>query len=141
MQRQKQCFNHLLAPATWTQSVPGRTDPQKRKRRTSERISPPTPPLLIYLVENSHFLLSRLSPPTLRKTVPGVAENNNRVVTSTFLPQKLILFPKKKGGTCPKSSAITVIEKDITLTSVFEIRKRSQKTSDSLSNLHAGDYS
>ena len=67
----------------------------------------------------------------------------DRVVTLIPLPRMSILFPRKKGrtGTCSKLNAITTIKKDITPTSILGIRRRSQKTSDSLSNLHAGDCS
>ena len=145
MQWQKQFSNHLLAPTIWTQSILERTSPRRRRRGTSERISPPTPPLLTHLVKNSHLLLSRLSPPTPRRNrttnkVPGAAEDKDRVVTPTLLSQVSISFPRRR-GTSPKSSAITAIGKDITLTSIHGIRKRSPKTSDNFDNLYARDCS
>ena len=108
-----------------------------------EKISPPTPPLLIHLVGNS-LPLGRLPPPTRKRTrttneVPGTAEDGDRVATPTPLPRVSISFAQRKGGTCPKLNAIIAIGKDITLTSILGIRKSSQKTSDSLGNLHAGD--
>ena len=113
-----------------------------------ERISPPTPPLLTRLVENSPLLLSKL-PPTRRKTrttnkVPSAAEDEgNKIVILTPLPRVSILFPRRqeKTGICPKSNAFTAIGKDITPTSILGIRRKSQKTSDSLGNLYAGDCS
>ena len=113
-----------------------------------ERISPPTPPLLTRLVENSPLPLSKL-PPTQRETkttnkVPGAAENEkDKVVTPTPLPRVSISFPKKKHRTeiYPKLNALTAIGKDITLRSVFRIQRRSQKTSDGLGKLYAGDCS
>ena len=67
MQRQRRCYNPPPAPATWTQGVPGGTGPLGKRRRT-QRISPLTPLLLTHLVENSHFPLSRLPPPTQKRT-------------------------------------------------------------------------
>ena len=55
---------------TWTQGIPKGIGPLQRRRRTPvKRISPPTPPLLIYLVGNRHLPLSRLHPPTQRRTI------------------------------------------------------------------------
>ena len=49
------------------------------------------------------------------------------MVTSTLLPWVSILFARRKGETFPKSSAITAIGKNITLTSIRKIKRRSQK--------------
>ena len=147
-QRQRRCSNPLLVLATWTRGVTKRTGPLRRRRRTLvERIYPPSPSLLILLVENSPLLFSRLPLPTQRRIkttnkVFGAAEDGiDSVETSTPLSPLSILFPRKKGKTCPMSSAITAIGKDIISASVFGIQRRSQKTSDSLGNLHAGDCS
>ena len=88
----------------------------------------------------------QLSLPTPRKTkttneVTGVVKDKNRIVNLTLLPQVLILFLRKKKGTFPKLSIITVIRKNITPTSVLGIQWKRQKTSDGLGNLHAGDCS
>ena len=146
MRRQRQCSNHLPAPAIWTQDISGRTGLQRKRRGTLERISPPTASLLIHLVENSHFPLSRLPPLTQRNTgtineVPGIAEDGDRDVIPTLLPWISISFPKKKGETCPKSSVITTIRKDITPTSILRIQRNSKKTSDSLDNFYASNCS
>ena len=149
MQRQRRCCSPPPVFATWTHGVPKGTGPPRRRRRTPvERISPPTPPLLTRLVENSPLPHIKLSP--TRKSnrttneVPSAAEDKgNKVVTPTLVPRVSILFPQKKErtGTCPKLNALTVIEKDITPGSVLRIRKRGQKTSDCFGNLHAGDCS
>ena len=143
MQRQKQCFNHFSAPARLTLDVLKKISPQKRRRKTPERINPPTPPLLRYLVENNHVLLTKLLPPTQTRTrtmnkVSTAVEDKDKI--TTLLLQVSILFLGRKRRTLPKSSAISVIEKSIMPTSVLEIRKKSQKTSVSLDKLHAGDW-
>ena len=121
-----QCFNHLPAPARWTQGAFKGIGSQKRRRRTPEKISLSTPPLLTHLVKNSHLPFSRLLPPTQRKTrttneISDVAKDKNRVVAPTPLPQLSISFLRRKRRTLPKLSTITVIGKDITPTSILGI--------------------
>ena len=146
MRKQRRCSNYPPLPAIWTHSAIEEVGRQRRrrKRRTPEKISTPTPPLLTYLVGNSHLPLGRLPPPTRRRTkttneVPGAAEDGDRVATPTPLPRVSISFPRRKGRTCLKLSAITAIGKDITPTSILEIRRSSQKTSVGLGGLYAGD--
>ena len=146
MQKQSRCYNPPPAPATWTQGILGEAGPLRERRGIPvERISPPTPPLLTYLVGNSHLPLGRLPPPTRGRTrttneVPGTAEDGDMLVMATPLPWVSISFPQKKGGTCPKSGAITAIRKNITPTSILGTQRSSQKTSVGLGNLHAGDW-
>ena len=120
MQRQRRCSNLLLAPTRWTQVASKNTDPRRRKRRTPEKISPPTPFLLTHLVRNSHLLLSRLPPLTRRRTkttneVPAAIKDRDKVVAATSLQQVLTPTPsKERRKTSPKSSASPIIGRDIT---------------------------
>ena len=145
MQRQRQCSNHLLAPVIWTQDVPKGTGPPRRRRKTPvERISPPTPPLLIRLMGNSLLLLSKLPPPTQKRTRITSKEvfsaekaDKDRVVAMTLLywlstPQ----LSRRRKKMSPKSSATTVTRRDIMLPSV----PKDQKTCVSLNDLHAGNW-
>ena len=147
MRRQRRCSNPPPVPATWTRDSLEGTGPLRRRRKTPvERISLPTPFLLIRLVKNSPFLFNKLLP-TWRRTrttneVPGAAEDKeDQVITPTPLPRVSILFPRRKERTetCPKLNALTAIGKDITPRSVFRIRKRGQKTGIGLDDLHVDD--
>ena len=107
-----------------------------------ERISPPTPPLLTCLVENSLLPLSRLLPPrrtrTTSKEVLGAERaNKDRVVAMTLL-QRVSTPPlsRRRRKISLKSSATTVTGRDIMPPSV----PRRQKTSVGLGDLHAGDW-
>ena len=106
-----------------------------------EKISPPTPPLLTRLVENSLLSFSRLLPPrrtrTTSKEVLGVERaNKDKIVAMTLLQRVSPLPPSKRRRKISlKSSATTVIGRDITPLSV----PRRQKTSVGLDNLYAGD--
>ena len=145
MQRQRRCYNPLPAPAIWTQGVPGETRPLGRRRRTSvERISLPTSSLLTHLVENNYLPLSRLPPPTRRRTritskeVCGTKRaDKDRVRAMNLLQRVSTSAPSRRSWKIsPKSRATTVNGRDITPPSI----PRDQKTSVGLGNLHANDW-
>ena len=134
MRRQRQCFNHLSIPATWIQEVIEGKHPLKRRRRTPvERISLPTPLLLIHLVGNSHLLLSKLPPPTQKSTIAeplGVEGDKAKIHLrwASTSPQR------KKRKTSPKLIVSTMP------TNVFTKGNRSQKTSISLGDLYVNNW-
>ena len=121
---------------------PQENKPIKKEEKDSGKNKYTNSALLTHLVENSHLLLSKLPLPTQRKIktnneIPGVVENRDKVATPIL--QVSILFLRGKKRILPKSNAIPAIRKGIMPTYIFKIRKRSQKTSVSLGNLHA-DY-
>ena len=144
MQKQKHCYSPLPVFVTWTQGILKGTSPPERKKKTPvERISLPTPPLLTRLIKNSSFPLSRLPPPTQRRTKTTSTEVLNaeeavedRIMAMIFLQwMSMPLSSRRRRETSPKSSATTVTKRNIRLPSV----PKSQKTSVSLGDLHAGD--
>ena len=136
--RQRQCSNPLPVSVTWTQGVPEGTGPLGRRRGTPmERISPLTPLLLIHLVRNRHFPLSRLLPLTHRRTTTealGIAGDEAK----THLRWALTPSQRSK-KTSSKLSASTVGRRAILPISILKRRNKSQKTSIGLGNLHVND--
>lgn len=116
------------------------TDQQKKKIRTSKKISLLPLLLLIYLVESNLPIRTRLIKRTkTTKDVFGTIKNKNRVVAITSSQQVLIPFWRKKKKISFISNTFFAERKVITLANVS--RKMSQKTSVGLENLHANDCS
>ena len=139
IRRQKQCSNPLPISTTWTQGIPKRTGPLKRRKKTPmERISPSTPPLLIYLVGNKHLPLSRLPLPTQRRTTME-ALGMERDKAKTHLQQTSIPSQRRK-KTSPKLSASTAGKKAISPTGVLKRKNKSQKTNIGLGDFHVNDW-
>ena len=142
MQRQNCCYNHFLVLARWTQDISKGTSSLRRKRKTLKGLSSLIFFLLTCLVGS---LLIKAKPTKKTKTtnkVSSAVKDRNRVVAPLiFLPWVLILFLRKKRGILPKLSAIPAIRKNITLTNILKIQKKSQKTSDRFGNLYVGDFS
>ena len=117
---------------------------KKKKKTPVERISLPPLPLLARLVENSPFPLSKLLPPTQRRTrtiskeVLGAEEaDKDRAAATTPLQWVLTPTPsRRKWKMFPKLSATTVIGRDITPPCV----PKGQKNSIGLSGFYAGDW-
>ena len=138
MQKQKRCYSRPPARGRSMPSVSEATGQQRRKIRTLGRISPLTPPLLTYLVGSNNL------PPTkpikrirTTKEVLGAMVDEDRVEVKTPLQQVSTLLAKRKKRISPTSNASSAKEKAITPASV--LRRRSQKTSVGLGDLHVGD--
>ena len=114
---------------------------RQRKRRTLEKISLSANLLLINLVENSHFSLNRLFPPTQKRTkttMETLSVDGDKAKTHLQLVSTLLQRRKKKAS--PKSIASIVEKKAIMPIYVLKKGNKSQKTSDGLGNLHTNDY-
>ena len=138
MRRQRQCSNPPPVSATWTYGIPKGTSPLRRRRKTPiKRISLPTPPLLTHLVENTHLPLSKLPPPTQRRT-SAEALGIERDEAKTHL-QRASMPPQRRKKTSSKLTTSTTGRKAIMPTGVLKKRNKSQKTSIHLGNLHIND--
>ena len=93
---------------------------------------------------NSHLLLTRLPLPTKKRTkntmkIFGVDNNKNEAKTHLqWVPTSLL---KKKKEISPKLNASTVRKKAIILAAILRRGNKSQKTSSSLGDLPADNYS
>ena len=101
-----------------------------------------TLPLLTHLVGNSQLPLSKLPPPTQKRTqnttdVLGVGENISEA--KTHMQQVPTSFLRRKKETSSKSSVSTITKKASMPTGVFK-RGKSQKTTISFDNLHISDW-
>ena len=108
--------------------------PAKKKKKTLDRISPPTSPLLTHLIRSSHLSLSKLLPLTRKKTlnttkILGIGKHVSEA--KIYLHRVPTSLPRKKKKTFPKLCASTIRRKIIMLTS-FLRRGKSQITSVSL---------
>lgn len=112
----------------------------KKKMKDVKKINPLTPPLLIYLVRNNNFLLTKLSKkPKTTKEVFDTIVNKDWVKAKTPIEQVLTLLSKKKKKTSLLSNTFFIKKKAITPTNIFKKKTKSQKTGMSLADFHTGD--
>ena len=106
-----------------------------------EKISLLTPPLLKYLVGNSHFLLSKFPPPTPKKIkITAEALGMEDIEAKTHLQRVSTLLQRRKKEISPQSIASTIEKRAIMPIGILRRRKNSKKTSIGLGNLHVNDW-
>lgn len=109
-----------------------------------EKISLPTPPLLTHLVRNSHLLLNKLFPPIqkrIKTTIKALDVDEDGDKVKNHLQRVSMSLQRRKKETFPKSIAFTMGKRAIMRIGVLKKENKSQKTSDGLGDLHAGDCS
>ena len=126
MWRLRRCSNQPQVSARWIPGISKGTSPSERRRRTLKALSLLTLLPLIHLIGNSHLLLTRLPPPSQRKTktkVFDVDKDGNKA--KVYLQRVLMSLPRRKKESSPKSIAPTTERRVIMPTIVRRRRNRS----------------
>ena len=141
MRKSRHCYSHPQTSGRLTPSL-FKYKNWQRRRRTPEKISPLTSSLLTRLVGHSHLLLSRLPPPTQKRTkTTAETLSMDRDEVKTYLQWVSTSLQRKKKETFPKSIASIIEKRAIMPISVLKRGNKSQKTSNNLGDLYANDHS